>query len=81
MKIAKSFIIDQLEIMISASREIIKKSQHLQAKAIEDEKYINAEGYRVSISIHEDMIHKMTRIVAGLPAFEPEKKGGLTCAR
>jgi len=81
MKVAQPFTIDQLEIMISTSRQIIEKSQELQAKAIEQEKYINAEGYRVSISIHEDIIHKLTRIVSGLPAFEPEKKGGLTCAR
>jgi hypothetical protein len=81
MKTSQPFLIDQLEIMISTSRQIIEKSRNLQAKAIEQEKYINAEGYRVSISIHEDMIHKMTRVVSGLPAFQPETKGGLTCAR
>jgi len=62
---------EQLEQMISSSRHIIGKAKQLQQEAIDKDMYITAEGFRVSIAIHEDLIHKMTRIIAGMSAFEP----------
>lgn len=70
MKVAETFLIDQLNAVLENARGNIHLADKLMADFIRDEMYINAEGMRVAKSMNEGYIRVIERLLKGLPAFK-----------
>jgi enamine deaminase RidA (YjgF/YER057c/UK114 family) len=70
MKVAESFLIDQLNQVMENARSNTQLADKLMNDFIRDEMYVNAEGMRVAKSMNEGYIRVIERLLKGLPAFK-----------